>query len=178
LVTTDRAHPQAEAERTGFLDPPSFSPSVLKKAREKMTSHNRKIEYRRFGKTRKGQQRDRCCQCYKTYSDPRNEHLGGMYTATEKVEAVINLLVEGCSIPSIQRLTGVDQNTIMKILVLAGNRCERLLESKISNVPVADVQCDEMWGFVGFKENGITLAILSVEMPTALSQSSGTQSWC
>jgi IS1 family transposase len=75
-----------------------------------------------------------------------------MYTAPEKVEGVINLLVEGCSIRSIQRLTGIDQNTIMKILVFAGDRCQRLLESKCRNVPVSDVQCDEIWGFVGCKE--------------------------
>ena len=117
-----------------------------------MTCHNCKIECRKFGRTRKGQQRYCCCQCYKTYSDPRNEHLGGMYTAPEKVEAVLKLLVEGCSIRSIQRLTGIDQNTIMKILVLAGDRCQRLLEGKCRNVPVSDVQCDEIWGFVGCKE--------------------------
>jgi IS1 family transposase len=75
-----------------------------------------------------------------------------MYTPPEKVEDVINLLVEGCSIRSIQRLTGIDQNTIMKILVLAGERCQRLLESKCRSVPVSDVQCDEIWGFVGCKE--------------------------
>ena len=117
-----------------------------------MTCHNCQIECRKFGKTRKGQQRYRCYQCYKTYSDPRNEHLGGMYTPPEKVEAVITLLVEGCSIRSIQRITGVDQNTIMKILILAGDRCQRLLESKCRNIPVSDVQCDEIWGFVGCKE--------------------------
>jgi len=75
-----------------------------------------------------------------------------MYTAPEKVEGVINLLVEGCSIRSIQRLTGIDQNTIMKILVLAGERCERLLEQMVNRLPVRDVQCDEIWGFVGCKE--------------------------
>jgi transposase-like protein/IS1 family transposase len=111
-----------------------------------------RIECRKFGKTRKGQQRYRCCQCYKRYSDPLNENLGGMYTPPEKVEAVITLLVEGCSIRSIQRITGIDQNTVMKTLVLAGDRCERLLESHVRNVRVSDVQCDEMWGFVGCKE--------------------------
>jgi IS1 family transposase len=75
-----------------------------------------------------------------------------MYTSPEKVEAVITLLVEGCSIRSIQQITGIDQNTIMKILVIAGERCERLLESRVQSVPVRDVQCDEMWGFVGCKE--------------------------
>jgi IS1 family transposase len=75
-----------------------------------------------------------------------------MYTPPEKVEVVITLLVEGCSIRSVQRITGVDQNTIMKILVLAGDRCARLLEDKIRGVAVADLQCDELWGFVGCKE--------------------------
>ncbi len=117
-----------------------------------MTCHNCRIECRKFGKTRKGQQRYRCCQCYKTHSEPRNEYLGGMYTSPEKVESVIKLLVEGCSIRSIERLTGINQNTIMKILVFAGDRCERLLESKLQGVPVANVQCDEMWGFIGGKQ--------------------------
>jgi transposase-like protein/IS1 family transposase len=117
-----------------------------------MTCHNCKTECRRFGRTRKGQQRYQCLQCRKTYSEPRNEYLGGMYKEATDVDHVITLLVEGCSIRSIQRITGIDQNTIMKILVLAGARCERLLESKIRNVPVKDVQCDEMWGFVFCKE--------------------------
>jgi len=75
-----------------------------------------------------------------------------MYTPPEEVESAISLLVEGCSIRSIQRITGIDQNTVMKILVLAGERYERLLECKIRNVQVSDIQCDEMWGFVGCKE--------------------------
>ncbi|MGH9452460.1 MAG: IS1 family transposase [Terriglobia bacterium] len=75
-----------------------------------------------------------------------------MYTTPEKVEAVVTLLVEGCSIRSIERITGVHQVTILKILSLVGARCERLLESKIRNMPVRDVQLDELWGFVGCKE--------------------------
>lgn len=80
------------------------------------------------------------------------EYLEGMYTSPERINAVITLLVEGCSICSIQRITGIDQNTVMKILVLAGEQCERLFESKVRNVRVSDVQCDEVWGFVGCKE--------------------------
>jgi len=117
-----------------------------------MTCHNCRTKCKKFGKTRKGQQRFRCCKCLKTYSEPKNEYLGGMYTPPEQVEAVIRLLVEGCSIRSIQRLTGVHQVTILKILELAGSRCERLLEEKAHEVPVKDVQCDEIWGFVGCKQ--------------------------
>lgn len=105
-----------------------------------MTCHNCRIECRKSGKTRKGQQRCRCCQCYKTHSEPRNENLGGVYTPPEKVEGVITLLVGRCSIRAIQRITDVDQNTIMKILVLAGGRCQRVPESKCRNAPAKDVR--------------------------------------
>jgi IS1 family transposase len=40
----------------------------------------------------------------------------------------------------------------VNILVLAGERCERLLERTINRLPVRDVQCDEIWGYVGCKE--------------------------
>lgn len=36
--------------------------------------------------------------------------------------------------------------------MLAGERCERLLFDRIQNIPVQDVQCDEIWGFVQKKE--------------------------
>lgn len=48
-----------------------------------------------------------------------------MHTPPQKVEPVTTLLVEGRSTRSIQRITGVDQNTITKILGLGRDRCQR-----------------------------------------------------
>ena len=39
------------------------------------------------------------------------------------------------------------------MLLLAGQRCESLMATKIRNVAVKDVQCDEIWTFVGKKES-------------------------
>lgn len=75
-----------------------------------------------------------------------------MYATIEKAETVIRLLAEGNSIRSIERITGMHRDTILRLLALVGERCERMLEDKIRNVSVSDVQCDEMWGFVGCKE--------------------------
>jgi IS1 family transposase len=44
----------------------------------------------------------------------------------------------------------------MRLLNIAGERCERLLEDRIRNVRVSDVQCAEMWGFAGCKEKAKT----------------------
>ncbi len=41
----------------------------------------------------------------------------------------------------------------MGLLVKAGERCETLMEEKVRNVPATDVQCDEIWSFVGKKES-------------------------
>ncbi len=66
--------------------------------------------------------------------------------------SIIRLFVEGCSVRSIERVTGVHRDTILNLLVLAGERCERLLADTIKNLKVRDVECDEMWGYVGMKE--------------------------
>lgn len=117
-----------------------------------MTCHNCKTQCKKFGKDRKGHQRFRCRQCSKTFTEPHNGHLAGMYLPMEKAAFVLKLLVEGVSVRSIERLTDVHRDTILKLLVAAGERCERLLEDRVRQVPVKDVECDEMWGFSGCKE--------------------------
>jgi IS1 family transposase len=56
------------------------------------------------------------------------------------------------SICSVERITGIHRDTIMRLLIVAGGKCERLLDSRIKNIPVKDVQCDELWGYCQKKE--------------------------
>jgi transposase-like protein/IS1 family transposase len=122
------------------------------KATETMTCGVCNVECQRFGKHRNGLRRFRCPRCRKTYTEAHTRTLGGMYLPEEKVAFALQLLVEGNSIRSTMRLTGLDQNTIMKALVLAGEKCEKLLGRLLVNVPVKDVECDEIWGFIQKKE--------------------------
>lgn len=71
----------------------------------------------------------------------------------EKQLAVLKLLVEGNSIRSTERITGVNRNTIMGLLVRFGNGCQEFLDLSLSNVHVEHIQCDEIWTFVGKKQN-------------------------
>ena len=111
-----------------------------------------KVRCQRFGKHRNGLARFRCPQCRKTFTEAHHLTLGQMYLPKDKAELVVKLLIEGNSIRSTQRISGVDQNTIMKLLTLAGERCEQLMGRLIVNVPVKDVECDEIWGFIQKKE--------------------------
>ncbi len=107
---------------------------------------------KKFGKDRKGNQRFRCLACEKTFQEERTKPLGEMTLAMTKVIAVLKQLVEGSSIRSTERITGVHRDTILALLEMIGSKCARLLEEKIVGVKVSDVQVDEIWGFVELKE--------------------------
>jgi IS1 family transposase len=78
-----------------------------------------------------------------------------MYLPVEKAEMVLKMLLEGNSVSSVERLTAVHHSTILKLLVLAGEKCERIMAKEIVNVKVRDVECDELWSFIGKKEKRV-----------------------
>ncbi len=119
---------------------------------EKMRCQFCNEESKKFGKDRNGLQRYRCLTCKKTFLESRNKPLGDMRLPMEKALSVIQHLVEGCSIRSTERITGVEKRTILSLLELVGKKCEALLEDRIQGLAVKDVQCDEVWGYVGMKE--------------------------
>jgi hypothetical protein len=62
---------------------------------------------------------------------------------------VIQRRVEGCFARVVERITGIHRALILKLLVVAGERCEAVLESDVQNVPVKDFRADEVWPFPG-----------------------------
>jgi len=69
--------------------------------------------------------------------------------------SVISALVEGCSIRSTERLTGVHRDTITKLVVRVGRACERLMREEIRHVRCHYLQLDEVWAYVGKKRNHV-----------------------
>jgi transposase-like protein/IS1 family transposase len=110
------------------------------------------VTAKKNGKDQNGNQRYRCNRCARTFAEPQDKPLGGMYLPLDKAASIIQQLIEGSSLRSTQRITGVDINTIMKLLVVAGEKCEKFLENRIKAVKVKDVEADELWCFVGCKE--------------------------
>jgi transposase-like protein len=72
--------------------------------------------------------------------------------STEKQIAIIAALAEGSSIRSIERMTGVHRDTIMRLGVKIGQGCARIMNEKMRDLPCTDIQLDEIWGFVGKKQ--------------------------
>lgn len=74
----------------------------------------------------------------------------------EKQIAVISALAEGSSIRSIERMTGINRNTIMNLGVRVGKGCAALLDGKMRDLTCENLQFDEIWGFIGKKQKHVS----------------------
>ena len=117
-----------------------------------MTCHNCRIECKRKGYDRKHSQRYQCRQCGKTFLEPREKPLDGMYLSIEKAESILRLLLEGNSVASTSRLLDVHPGTILRLLVKAGEKAEKIMGERIRNVEARDIECDELWSFIKKKQ--------------------------
>lgn len=69
---------------------------------------------------------------------------------------VIRCLVEGNSIRSTVRMTGIAKNTVAKLLVDIGAACLEFQDRTLVNLDCKRIQADEIWSFVGCKQKAVT----------------------
>jgi IS1 family transposase len=72
--------------------------------------------------------------------------------SNERRAQIIRGLVEGNSIASLVRMTGVAKTTILRLVVEFGEVCWKFHDERVRALNTARVQCDEVWAFVGAKE--------------------------
>jgi IS1 family transposase len=70
--------------------------------------------------------------------------------------AVVSALVEGNSIRSTSRMTGISKTTILKLLADLGPECAAFHNAHVRNLRAQRIQCDEIWQFVGAKQKNAT----------------------
>jgi IS1 family transposase len=70
----------------------------------------------------------------------------------EKKITAVAMLAEGNSIRSIERMTNVHRDTIVRLGVRMGEGCQRIMDEKMRNLPCKVVQVDEVWGFISMKQ--------------------------
>jgi IS1 family transposase len=71
----------------------------------------------------------------------------------DKQRMIVHLLVEGNSIRSIERLTNVHRDTIMRLMVRIGGKCRTFLDAKMRGLHLKHLQVDEIWTFVLCKQH-------------------------
>lgn len=73
----------------------------------------------------------------------------------EKQVTIISALCEGNSIRSIERMTGVHRDTVMRLGVRVGETCAQMHDETMRGLKCTHIQADELWGFVGKKQRSL-----------------------
>jgi IS1 family transposase len=68
---------------------------------------------------------------------------------------IVAALVEGVSINSIVRMTGVAKTTILRLLREVGTACAKFHDTQVRYLATERVQCDEVWSFCGMKQKNV-----------------------
>jgi len=69
----------------------------------------------------------------------------------EKKVLAVSMLAEGNSIRSIERITGIHRDTIMRLGVRVGEACAKIHDDKMRGIASKNIEVDEIWGFIGAK---------------------------
>jgi IS1 family transposase len=75
--------------------------------------------------------------------------------SADKQIAVIAALAEGSCIRSVERMTGIHRDTIMRLGVKVGQGCTRLMDQTMRELSCGRLEMDEIWGFVGKKDRNV-----------------------
>jgi IS1 family transposase len=75
--------------------------------------------------------------------------------STEKRAQIVGMIVEGNSIRSITRMTGICQEAITKLLCDLGKACADHHNATVCRVKSRRVQCDEVWSFCYAKAKNV-----------------------
>jgi IS1 family transposase len=86
--------------------------------------------------------------------------------STAQRVAVVKTLVEGNSVRSTVRLTGVAKNTIQKLVLELGAAVAGYMDETLRNLPCKRIQCDEIWSFIAAKQKNVT-AEMRAKNPSA-----------
>lgn len=65
-------------------------------------------------------------------------------------------LVEGNSIRSTVRITGISKRCVSRLLMELGTACQQFADERLVKLPCKNIQCDEIWSFVGCKASNLT----------------------
>jgi len=93
----------------------------------------------------------RCRTCKRTFSENRGTPFFELRLPYEKLYRVLTSLVRCGSIRGTADTAGVDKNTVLRILKLAGGKMKEFNEFMLRNLEMSQAQCDEFWTFVGTK---------------------------
>lgn len=97
-----------------------------------------------------------CLDCNRFFSERRFTGYSGLKLTPEKINQIVNCLVEGVSIRATARLAGVEKKTAIRVMLHAAKLCQNVMDTRLRRLRLRYLQADEIWTFTGKKEQNCT----------------------
>ena len=83
------------------------------------------------GKDRRGNQRFKCVDCGRTWTEKKAKPLGDMRIDQGRAVMALKMLLEGMSIRATERITSLHRDTICDLILTVGANCKSFLERTV-----------------------------------------------
>ena len=93
----------------------------------------------------------RCQRCETTFAETRDTVFFDLRTSEEKVMLALKMLLVRVDLSGISFVLGVHEETVLAWLVRAAAKAHAINEHVLRDLPVTQVQLDEMWNFIARK---------------------------
>src|SRR6266853_5552561 len=93
----------------------------------------------------------RCHTCETPFSETRETVFFDLRTSEDKVMMALKMLLVRVDLAGISFVLGVTEETVLAWLRRAAHQAEAINQHLLRNLPVTQVQLDEMWNFIGRK---------------------------
>src|SRR5512144_443293 len=93
----------------------------------------------------------RCHTCETPFSETRDTVFFDLRTSEDKVMMALKMLLVRVDLAGISFVLGVTEETVLAWLRRAASQAEAINQHLLRNLPVTQVQLDEMWNFIGRK---------------------------
>jgi IS1 family transposase/transposase-like protein len=103
--------------------------------------------------TQRGKRRIfRCSKCESTFSETRDTVFFDLRTPEEKVMMALKMLLVKVALSDIGFVLGVTEETVLAWLRRAAQKAQEINAHLLRDLPVTQVQLDEMWSFIRRKQ--------------------------
>ena len=103
--------------------------------------------------TSKGNQRFKCPQCGKTFTETLNTLYYRRQVTVEEVETILQTHAEGRSLRGVSRVSRRAYGTVVSLLRAASEKSQLVHNQSVQSVETEAIVADEMWSFVQKNKN-------------------------
>ena len=104
-------------------------------------------------RTSKGNQRFKCPQCGKTFTETLSTLYYRRQLTVEEVETILQTHAEGSSLRGVSRVSRRAYGTVVSLLRAASEKSQLVHNQSVQAVETEAIVADEMWSFVEKNKN-------------------------